>query len=336
MISPLVSIISPCYNGEEYIGRFLESVLNQSYPNIELIVVDDGSTDETKMIINKYIKKFDIKKYNFFYIKQEKNKGQAAACNRGLSLFSGDYLMWMDSDDILYKDAIQKKVDFLEKNKNLGFVLNWGDIVDISDLEKVIGILKRKKPKEKDNLFLDLLNEYNVVFCPGSIMVRTKCLKKAIPNLHIFESREGQNWQFMLPLAYSCKWGYLNESLFKYVVRNDSHSHAKRSYEDEIRRRNNIFILQKSTIEKIVGMSDEEKNRWIQFSYNKQLKEKIFLSLIYRKPNDYFNFKKLLPDNGITDFTYTSYYLYPIKNIYSRIKIKIKEMLKNENICCLL
>ena len=79
-------------------------------------------------------------------------------------------------------------------------------------------ILKRTKPIGKDELFKDLLDESNVVFCPGTILVKTESLKKAIPDLDIYESREGQNWQLMLPLAYCCSVGYLDEVLFKYTI----------------------------------------------------------------------------------------------------------------------
>ena len=80
---PLVSIISPCYNGEKYLSCFLESVLSQSYDNIELIMVDDGSTDRTKEIICSFEDKFRNRNLSLCYIYQE-NRGQAAAINRGL------------------------------------------------------------------------------------------------------------------------------------------------------------------------------------------------------------------------------------------------------------
>ena len=72
----LVSIITPCYNGEKHVHRLLESVLNQTYTNIELILVDDGSTDETKKIVLSYQEKFTEKKLKLNYIYQE-NKGLA-------------------------------------------------------------------------------------------------------------------------------------------------------------------------------------------------------------------------------------------------------------------
>ena len=80
-MKPLVSIISPCYNGEKYLHRFLRSVLHQTYERIELILIDDGSEDGSRDIILSYQKQFEEKGYLFHYIYQ-KNSGQAAEIGR--------------------------------------------------------------------------------------------------------------------------------------------------------------------------------------------------------------------------------------------------------------
>ena len=121
----LVSIISPCYNGEKYLPAFLDSVLSQTYPSIELIVVNDASEDKTQEILEKYVDEFKKRDYSLIVINQKENKGQAAAINAGLKLISGSFMTWMDSDDIFYPDAIEKKVKFLKENRNIDFVLNY-------------------------------------------------------------------------------------------------------------------------------------------------------------------------------------------------------------------
>lgn len=295
----LVSIISPCYNGEKYLKKYLDSILEQTYSKIELILVNDASTDLSENIIESYIPKFEEKEYSLIYIKQLENKGQAAAINCGLKIFSGSYITWMDSDDIYYSNAIEKKVQFLENNLEYDYVLNQGEIVDKSNLDKTINVLKREKPLTRDNLFKDLIDESNVVFCPGAIMVRASILKEAIPDLAIYESREGQNWQLMLPLAYSYKCGYLNEVLFKYVIHSDSHSREKRTYQEWIERRNNFVKLQSETINRIVTMPKDEKKYWCKYSYSKQLKEKYLLALKYGKMDDYKKYRKELIESNV-------------------------------------
>ena len=94
----LVSLITPCYNGEKHIGRLLNSILEQTYPNIEHYVIDDGSTDNTADVIKSYIEKYEAKGYSLTYVFQN-NSGQSVAINNGLKLIKGEYLLWPDSDD---------------------------------------------------------------------------------------------------------------------------------------------------------------------------------------------------------------------------------------------
>lgn len=286
MDKKVVSIISPVYNGEKYITNYLESVLNQTYSCIELILVNDASKDKTEAIIESYKPKFKRRGYTLICKKQAENKGQAAAINVGLKLFSGIYMAWMDADDIYYRDAIEKKVAFLEQHPECDYVINQGEIVDENDLNKRIGVLKRTVSENDTSLFRDLLAEQNVYYAPGGILVRTDAFKKALPDLQIYESREGQNWQMLLPLAYTCKCGYLNEVLFKYVIHGDSHSRMKRTYEMEMARRKNFYILQVNTIDKIVGMSEEEKKYWKEFAYGRMLYTQYMIASRYRNYAD--------------------------------------------------
>lgn len=320
----LVSIISPCYNGEKYLPLFLESVLSQTYPYIELIVVNDASRDCTQEILEGYRNKFKKKGYSLIIINQQQNRGQAAAINVGLKLISGKYMTWMDSDDILYHDAIEKKVKYLEENQDIDFVMNFGEIVNEKDLNKRVGVLKRVRPSKNDFLFKDLIDTKNVTFGPGTILVKTDSLISVLPNLEIYESREGQNWQLMLPLSYSCKYGYLNEILFKYVIHDDSHSHLKRTYEEQIERRNNFYILHKNTIEKIIGMSENEKEYWYNYSYEKQLKEKYKISLQYRRFNEALVYNKELKKHKIELKFSEKLFVYGLYCILIAIMKKIK------------
>ena len=91
MEKALVSIITPCYNGAAVIGRMIESVLAQTYDNIEYILVNDGSKDDTERVVLSYQEQFEKRGYRFLYVKQE-NGGLGAAINAGLRVFSGDYL----------------------------------------------------------------------------------------------------------------------------------------------------------------------------------------------------------------------------------------------------
>lgn len=106
------SIIVPVYNTEKYIDKCLKSIFSNTYKNFEVIIVNDGSTDKTENIINKYIKKYD----NIIYIKQ-KNMGLSLARNNGVKKATGDYLLFIDSDDYVEKNLLEninKNIDDLD------------------------------------------------------------------------------------------------------------------------------------------------------------------------------------------------------------------------------
>ena len=106
------SIIVPAYNTEKYIDKCLKSIFSNTYKNFEVIIVNDGSTDKTEDIINKYIKKYD----NIIYIKQ-KNMGLSLARNNGVRKATGDYLLFIDSDDYVEKNLLEninKNIDDLD------------------------------------------------------------------------------------------------------------------------------------------------------------------------------------------------------------------------------
>ncbi len=319
-MSKLVSILSPCYNGEKYLKAFLDSVLCQTYDNIELIVINDGSTDQTEKILESYKEKFEEAEYRYIVLNQE-NAGQAAAINKGLKVFSGEYLTWVDSDDVLLETNIEEKVNFLENNSTFGFVLAQGMVVSDENYEVPLGIIKRTYTGEKDNLFEDLINEKNVVYGPGTIMVRRSSVVQAIPSLNIFECKEGQNWQLILPLAYTFRCGYIDKPLFKYVKHSDSHSRVKRTHRQEIARIKRFIEMLTKTIESIPGISDSEIQQYegmvhLHFYYK-------ILMISYRA--FYFfeatNARKKLKKIGAFGYRYT--YICYLLGVFGRLYKKI-------------
>ena len=310
MDKDLVSILSPCYNGENYVSRFLQSVLEQTYPAIELILVDDGSTDRTGEIVQSFQDPFARKGYSLLYIYQE-NGGQAAAINRGLKAFQGKYLKWVDSDDILLPENVSQEVAFLEEHLDCGFVTCQGEYVDAEDTEKPKGILKRVQPSGEDQFFEDLICCRNVVFCPGVYMARGEAIRSAIPDLHIYESREGQNWQMLLPITYMYRCGYLNEVLFHCVVHKDSHSRQKRSLEQRLAREEEFIAICTRTVEKIPAMAacDVEKYRKMILLYHTRCQLQI--SLEEWSVENARKYRKRLRENG--ERPALSGYLVPFK-----------------------
>ena len=109
------SIIIPVYNTEKYIARAINSVLNQNYNKYEIIVINDGSTDDSERII---LELFQQKREKCIYYKQ-KNKGLSVARNKGLQFASGDYIIWLDSDDALQENALSEIAIFLKQKPDV-------------------------------------------------------------------------------------------------------------------------------------------------------------------------------------------------------------------------
>lgn len=225
---PLVSIITPCFNGEPYLNRYFTSILQQTYAPLELIFVNDGSSDRTAEIAESYRPLLDEKGIRFIYLYQE-NAGQAAALNRGLKLFTGEYLTWPDADDEMTPDCIEKKVAYLQTHPEYDMcICKIAQVIEDSP-DSPLNLLERVVPDKEDTFFYDLIFVKNVFYCPGGYMVRTSALDAAIPNRDIYDGRGGQNAQILLPIAYQGRYGYMDDILYKYYIRVDSHSHSLNS-----------------------------------------------------------------------------------------------------------
>lgn len=110
MMNPLVSILLPAYNCEKYIRKTIDSLLNQTYTNFELLIINDGSTDSTSTIIDSYSDS------RIQHIHNNGNKGLIYTLNYGIKLAKGKYIARMDADDICLPTRLEKQVDWLEKN----------------------------------------------------------------------------------------------------------------------------------------------------------------------------------------------------------------------------
>jgi glycosyltransferase involved in cell wall biosynthesis len=111
-----VSIVLPTYNGAKYLRQSIDSCLNQTYKNIELIIVDDGSMDETPQIIRSY------QDERIKYIRHDKNKRLPHALNAGFAMATGEYLTWTSDDNYYAEDAVESMVALLQINKMIDFV----------------------------------------------------------------------------------------------------------------------------------------------------------------------------------------------------------------------
>ena len=132
-MSDKVSLIIPCYNGEKYLATCFSCILQQTYRDVEVIIVNDGSIDRSDEIINRNIPVLRNKGYTVKYLFQ-KNQGAAAATNYALKYVEGDYIMLYDVDDILMPEAIEAKAVYLKNHPEYGMVRNNGYYVKSSKI----------------------------------------------------------------------------------------------------------------------------------------------------------------------------------------------------------
>ena len=215
-----VSVIIPTYNCAQYITEAIKSVLNQTYNNIEIIVVDDGSTDNTREVLEPCISKSLIR-----FIRQE-NRGPGAARNTGINAAKGEYICFLDADDSLTQDSLEKRLDLIEGHPEVDIVFS--------------DFYNRHKENEnrrflKEIGFLDKLSK-RVVLTPGGVIF-TNCSAKDIFEISfnagtgtvlvrkaVFE-RAGlfrtdiaghEDNDMWLRVLRQCKAGYIDEPLAYY------------------------------------------------------------------------------------------------------------------------
>ena len=174
MNNPLVSVICLCYNHELYVEKAIRSIQNQSYPHIQLIVVDDNSTDKSKAVISKALS--GSLKAQFISLQQ--NMGNCKAFNTGLAAATGDFIIDHSGDDVLMLDRIEKGIKaFSEGGEKVG--VNFTDAQLIDEAGKVLGYHSEKFPHDtipQGNIYSDVLSRYFIN--SPSMMIRREVFEK--------------------------------------------------------------------------------------------------------------------------------------------------------------
>lgn len=173
---PLVSVIIPVYNGSNYLSHAINSVLEQTYENIELIIINDGSNDNGKTEAIALSAKSDRFKIKYLY---KQNGGVASSLNKGIEECGGDYVCWLSHDDVFPKDKIAKQIDYLLNNvkKNKEKTILYSKAIAINESGKKYGFLKQslykvtKKTFNKPSDYFDLKHVfYGSMLIPASFL----------------------------------------------------------------------------------------------------------------------------------------------------------------------
>jgi glycosyltransferase involved in cell wall biosynthesis len=203
--SPLVTVIIPAYNRVDYIEQTIASVLEQTYPQVQLIVIDDGSTDGTCEKIQAFGNKLQLLTHP-----DHRNKGQSASINLGLRQARGKYIAILDSDDYWAPEKLDVQVNFLEKHPDIGLVYTNGYAVNAEG--EIIYPIYGNNHEENNDADAVLLDCY--ILLPQNSLVR----KAVYDEAGFFEEsyRSAQDHDMLIRIAEITRFAYLQDFLFFY------------------------------------------------------------------------------------------------------------------------
>mgnify|MGYP000128949315 CR=1 FL=1 len=246
MNSPLISVVIPVYNGEKYISDTLDTIINQDYKNIEVILVNDGSTDNSSNILSGY-----VQKNSFVRVYDQENKGVASARNLGIKKSQGQFISFCDQDDFWHHEKISKQIKLFD-DEDIGLV----------HTAAYFRYLSAENPRTvvtshllRGHIFEQLIEKNTITCC--SVMVRKTVFNKVgffDPDNVIMGV---DDWHMWLKVAMHYKVDFLSEPLCTHVFHGDNYSlNAIKMYAAEI-----------ACIEKIKGLSSQYNVNWEEINY---------------------------------------------------------------------
>lgn len=201
---PIISVIIPTYNRGNYLCSAIKSVLNQTFEDFEIVVVDDASTDNTRQVVDK----FDDKRIR--YIRHKENKGGSAARNTGIKRSKAKFIAFLDDDDLWMPSKLEKQLDLINTNLETGAVYTGICILNKSDK-----IIRFESSSFTGSIFPHILKKNYVGGC-SQLLVRKECFNR----IGLFDENllAGQDWDMWIRLAKHYQFDYVNEPLVLYRV----------------------------------------------------------------------------------------------------------------------
>ena len=219
---PKLSVNIPCFNSGRFIRQTVESVINQTFQDLEIVIVDDGSHDNTKQIISS----FKDARIRYFY---KDNEGLAFTRNKAIDLSDGEYIALLDHDDLWEPEKIEKQLEVFKKNNNLGLVFSDSYILE-NNHKKKFTYFDRIKPK-KGFIFEDLLFASSNFIPLSSVIVR----KDVFKDVGFFNPafKIGEELELFLKVAQLYEFDYIDKPLITYRLHEGNFSTNKEIFVKE-------------------------------------------------------------------------------------------------------
>ncbi|WP_248723503.1 glycosyltransferase [Seonamhaeicola sp. ML3] len=202
MIAPKITVLMPVYNNESYINEAVDSILNQTFSDFQLLIIDDGSTDKSVALIKKYD---DVR---IKLVEKDNNTGLIDCLNLGLSLATGKYVARMDGDDISVADRFEKQLAILENDQDIKVCGCW--LKTFGDKEEII-----KHKEFHDEIVANMLIHCSMTM--GAVMFERKAFEGYSFNK---EKVHVEDYDFWSRIAWSCKFYNIQEILYLYRTHN--------------------------------------------------------------------------------------------------------------------
>lgn len=212
MSKPLLTIFTPVYNHAQYLDEYFISIMNQSYENIELIIIDDASPDESVKVINKWIPKLEERFTKVIFIPRKENKGLIYNCNEGIDLANGKYICTFASDDVMLPANIKEKVSFLEQNPEYAMVYSDCFYGDNNNQKRTK--FSNVNSYFEGKIFKQLIERGNFIPAPTVVLK-----KDIIVNVGGYSNRYMmEDYPMWIKISHSYNIGYINKPLVFYRV----------------------------------------------------------------------------------------------------------------------
>lgn len=247
MNNPLVSVIMSVYNSEKYLAEAIESILNQTYTNFEFIIINDGSTDKSLAIIEKY----KIQDERIVLISRE-NKGLPYSLNEGIEKAKGKYIARMDADDISLPTRFEEQVKFMEENSKISICGTWAEVFGKDMKTKFL-----KQPTNNDDMKVRLL--FSVCFAHPTVMIRKYILDKYNLKYNL-DYVNAQDYELWSRISEVTTMANLPKILLKYRISENSITSVTDSQKIKLRYKLLSDVFNRY-IEQLGIINTEEENR---------------------------------------------------------------------------
>lgn len=267
--NPMISVVMSVYNAEKYLDEAIESILNQTYKDFEFIIINDGATDKSLEIIEKYKNQDD----RIVLISRE-NRGLIASLNEGIEKARGKYIARMDADDISLPKRFEEQVEFME-SENIDIC--GGNYLSINSDGSLFSL--NLTPQSHELCTLSLVSK--VPFAHPTVMIRKEFLEKYSLEYGQSNFQKAEDLDLWLRMhEKGAKFGNISELILKYRIIDNSLSKVndKKIRQETTSMLNDFYLLNKESIEEVLNknykyLNNEEESLFVRTVYRIYLKK---------------------------------------------------------------